>query len=514
MSTLRRRAVLAALATGLVSGTVWATGWPGNRPRGSRATAGAPPVPAPAPDARLRMATASDAWKMGTAGTRPSNDKRLDITGYASATSVNVGERIDFHVSVANAGQFQVDIYRMGAYGTSTAGLATSSPPLNGIRQAMPVPQPVSGTISCDWPAAWGLTIPQDWVSGHYLAVLTTVTGWRSYVPFVVREDGRRAQLCVVVPTTTYQAYNLWPKDNRKGKSLYYGYALTAATATAPATRQLDPTARAVEVSFDRPYNNAGMASNMELDWTFATWAEEAGYDLVFVTSQDLHAGRVDPTRYAALVFPGHDEYWSREMRRYATAAVTAGTSLVFLSANNVYWHVRMPETADGRAGRLLTCYKGRPDEPADRAERTRRWREDPGPGDPEQRLLGVQFNGIPRGAAPLVVRGQDHWFWAGTGVRDGDSIADVVAGEADGVGPEQVEGRQVLLSASPYVTTGGETMTQNTSLVETSSGALVFAAASLFWPRFLAPQGDPRIRRATANVLDRVVARGRTPRP
>ncbi|WP_222106122.1 N,N-dimethylformamidase beta subunit family domain-containing protein [Catellatospora sichuanensis] len=509
MSQFRRRALLAALATGLAGGTVWATGWPGIRFPGGRAAAG----PAPAPASRKRKAVADDGWKMTSPGIRASSDKRLDITGYASATSVNVGERIDFHVSVADPGRYQVKVYRMGYYGTAGAGLATTSPMLDGVTQVVPAPQPGSGTIVCDWPASWGLTIPEDWMSGHYLAVLTREDGRRSYVPFVVRDDDRPAELCVVVPTTTYQAYNLWPKDQRKGKSLYYGYALKAATAGAPPTRGLDPDSRAVEVSFDRPYANAGRPANVELDWTFASWAEEAGYDLVYATSQDLHAGRIDPTRYAGLVFPGHDEYWSREMRQHATAAPAAGTSLVFLSANNVYWHVRLPEATDGRTGRLLTCYKSRGDEPGERADRTCRWRDEAGPGDPEQRLLGVQFNGIPVAPAPLVVRGQDHWFWAGTGVRDGDTIDDLVAGEADGVDPDLPDGPQQVLSSSPYFIVGGEIRMQNTSLIETANGALVFAAASLFWPRFLSPQGDPRIRRVTANLLDRVVANRRSPR-
>ncbi|GAB4046373.1 N,N-dimethylformamidase beta subunit family domain-containing protein [Catellatospora paridis] len=509
MSKFRRRALLATLVTGLAGGTAWALG--GRvRAQGGRVAAGPAPVPAPAPAGQKLKAVADDGWKMTKPGIRPAtSDKRLNIAGYASAASVNVGQRINFHVTVADPGRYRVSLYRKGYYGAAEAGLMANSPMLDGVPQQVPAPQPGSGTIVCDWPASWGLTIPENWMSGHYLAVLTTEDGWRSYVPFVVRDDERPAELCVVVPTTTYQAYNLWPKDERQGKSLYYGYALNAATAK----RELQPDARAVQVSFDRPYANAGRPANVDLDWAFAAWAEEAGYDLTFATSQDLHAGRIDPSRYAGLVFPGHDEYWSREMRQHATAALAAGTSLVFLSANNVYWHSRLPETADGQAGRLLTCYKSRGDEPGERVDRTCRWRDDTGPGDPEQRLLGVQFNGILDDPAPLVVRAQNHWFWAGTGVRDGDKIDDVVGGEADGWDPDLADGKQVLLSSSPYVTTSGDKKVQNTSLIETANGALVFAAGSLYWPRFLTQQGDPTIRRVTANLLNRVVANRRSTR-
>ncbi|GAA2355011.1 hypothetical protein Cme02nite_68960 [Catellatospora methionotrophica] len=525
MSKLRRRAVLAAMASGLAGGTfLTTTGSPAPRPRGGRAVPGDVPVPAPAPEPApaptpavteaKRRGLPGHGWKLTDPGIRASSDKRLDITGYASSTSVNLGERLEFHVSMAARGRYQIDIFRMGHYGAEEAGWLGASPVLDGVRQTVPSPRAGSGSITCEWPSVWALTVPRDWMSGNYLGVLTTEDGWRSYVPFVVRDDERRAELCVVAPTTTYQAYNLWPKDMRKGKSLYYGYALKATTEGATPTRQLDYTVRAVEVSFDRPYANAGRPSNIDLDWTFGAWAEESGYDVVYATSQDLHEGRIDPSRYAALVFAGHDEYWSREMRQRATDAVAAGTSLVFLSANNVYWHVRLPEVGDGRTGRLLTCYKGRSDEGGELGERTGLWRSAPGPEDPEQRLLGVQFNGILARPVPLVVQGADHWFWAGTEVQEGDRIEGVVGAEADGVSPDVAHshGTQTLLAASPYTTTSGVERTQHTSLIEAPSGAIIFAAGSLIWSRFLGAEGDDRIRRATGNLLDRVLARRRAP--
>src|SRR5262249_53239313 len=161
---------------------------------------------------------------------------------------------------------------------------------------------------------------------------------------------------------------------------------------------------------------------------------------------EDLHNGRIDPKRYKGLVFSGHDEYWSKEMRAAATAAAAGGTSLIFLSANNVYWHVRMPQAEEG-AGRLGPCYKGDGFDPVASNDRTARWREGSGPDAPEQQLLGVQFNGILAKPVPLVVREQEHWFWRGTGVRNGDQIKDVVAGEADGIFgdiPCQTPGDQV----------------------------------------------------------------------
>ena len=451
-------------------------------------------------------------WRIDGVTTKSTSDRALHVAAYASATSVKLGGKIDFHVSLAKPGPYWVEIYRMGFYGGEGARRVAVSPRLAGVTQAAPKKASPLGAISCGWEPSWRLAVPAGWNSGYYLAVFTTETGFRCYTPIVVRDDARTADLCVVIPFTTYQAYNLWPKNGKLGKSLYYGYKkVIPAQGGQPSSPTLDYNVRAFEVSFDRPYANSGLPMNYDLDLAFIAWAEEAGYSMVFAASEDLHAGRINPRRYKGVVFSGHDEYWSRQMRDHAAAAVTAGTSLVFLSANNVYWHIRMPDTTDRRSGRLVTCYKGDVDTGAQPATRTARWREPEGSNEPEQSLLGVMFNGILEEPVPLVVREPGHWFWAGTGVSDGEQIPGIVGFEADGLdaaAPRFALGRQVLLSASPYVSTEDKAETQNTSVIEADNGAIVFAAASLTWPRALRPDGDPRIQRATANLLDRIVRR------
>lgn len=450
-------------------------------------------------------------WQVDGVETRATTDSSLQIAAYASSTSVGLGESIEFHVSMGKPGPFWVEVYRMGFYGGLGARRMAVSHRMQGVKQPMPKADAPLGTVACGWAPSWRLDIATSWVSGYYLAVFTSASGYRSYTPFVVRDDQRQADLCVVLPFTTYQAYNLWPKNGKLGRSLYYGYKMVVPTPSQPATRALDYTRRAFEVSFDRPYANSGLPQNYDLDLAFISWAEKAGYNMVFATSHDLHDGRVEPHKYKGLVFSGHDEYWSREMRDNASAASAAGTSLVFLSANNVYWRVRMPDRADTQPGRLVTCYKGEGIEPVDASVRTARWREPLCSDEPEQSLLGVQFNGILNDPVPLVVREANHWFWAGTGVRNGDKIPDVVGHEADGLFadlPASPLGSQVLLSASPYIDTYTKAKTQNTSLIETDRGGLIFAAASLSWPRSLLPEGDRRIQIATGNLIDRVVGR------
>lgn len=72
----------------------------------------------------------------------------------------------------------------------------------------------------------------------------------------------------------------------------------------------------------------------------------------------DLHDGRIDPARHRAFVFPGHDEYWSQAARDTASKAVAHGTHLAFLAANNVYFRIRLEDSAAGRAHRDIACYQ------------------------------------------------------------------------------------------------------------------------------------------------------------
>ncbi|GGJ96311.1 hypothetical protein GCM10010123_27890 [Pilimelia anulata] len=454
--------------------------------------------------------TASENALPGTDGWVPRQgalrvtDRHRQIQGYASRTSVNVGESIAFHVSVPSRERYVVEVIRLGDYGGKGGRRLRRSEELPGFRRPIPVATP-TGTLRCDWPVSWVLDVPRSWTSGTYLARFRTRSGWHSYHPFIVRDDQRRAEFCVVLPTTTWQAYNQWPRDLHRGKSLYHGYDKHG---------RLAVDLRARKVSFDRPYHEQGLPSRFDNDRHAIAFLERSGYDVTYAASHDLHNGTVDPRQYRGLVFLGHDEYWSAEMRRRATKALDEGVSLAYLTANNVYWNVRFEASPDGIPDRTLTCYKNSPDPHAAAGGiGTNQWRlgRFRGPKRPEQELLGVMYNGIVLAPRPLIVRNSDHWFWADTGVRDGDAVPHVVGGEADGLhraAARPLDGEHTLLSHSRYRSRADRSIrVQNTSLRELSHGGIVFVAATLSWPAALARSGlrDARIQRATRNVLDRM---------
>lgn len=525
MPEISRRATLGILGTGALAaagvGVARAASGPGTADAGYAADSG-PDNPIRAEN---RLEGAAD-WRIGAGGTVPADDLGRQIAGYASATSVGLGGVIGFQVSTFPARPFTVSVYRLGDYGGLGARHLLDSPVLAGSAQPYPAADPATGKIACGWSRSWNLNVPRDWVSGAYLAAFTTDDGHRSYTPFVVRDDARTADFAVVLPFTTYQAYNQWPLDGVIGKSLYYGYGRSggavpdsaeASTIADPHGFPVDYTTRARTVSFDRPYSGVGLPQRYDIDHEFVQWAERSGYDLVYATSNDLHDGRVDASRYSALVFPGHDEYWSAPMRAVAEAAVAGGRHLAYLAANNVYWHARFePAATDGAESRELTCYKTDGDPAPDASGPTTLWRElGTGGAQAEQSLIGVQFYGIPVETVPLVVCNAAHWFWQGSGVRDGDSIAGIVGGEADGLdhavpGPPGAE--QTILSVSPFQALDAERRVRNqhTSLYRSRSGSLVFAAGTFNWTAALNRPGvtDPRIQRATANLFSRLSQR------
>ncbi|HEY2795496.1 MAG TPA: N,N-dimethylformamidase beta subunit family domain-containing protein, partial [Micromonosporaceae bacterium] len=427
-----------------------------------------------------------------------STETYTSIAGFASATSVNIRETIDFRVSVSEPTSYTIAIHRIGFYGGAGARLMITSGSIAGDTQPPPSVDPETGLVASAWRVGWTLTIPADWVSGLYMAEFTVEGDDQStYTPFVVRDDTRQADICIVVPFVTFQADNQWPE--KIGKSLSFGFDQNGQ----PASKD-----RAVKVSFDRPYDGGGVPAGFDAIRSTITWAEESGYDLTYASDLDVHAGRINLDRFAGVIVPGEAGYWSGEMRSAATAALAGGTSLAFMSAGTMLWHVRL----EGPDDRVVVCYKTTPDPDTRHAMATIKWRmREPGPGHGEQTLLGVQYRSDVQAPQPLRVTNADHWFWSGAGVWEDDEIADLVSGGADG--RDQRYGvpagmAQTLLSASTFRRkSDGLRQIQNTSICEAPDGTLVFTAGTRQWAHRLSDAGGSPVRVATANVLDRMVA-------
>jgi hypothetical protein len=241
----------------------------------------------------------TDAWQFWRHGYARGDDVVEQVKGYASATSVNHGEAITFFVSVAVAQPYTIDVYRMGWYGGRGATLAKHVGPLDGFPQP---PCPIdagTGLIECQWEPSHTLPVPQAWRTGIYLAVLRTKDRFANFVPFVVRADERVPDILYQQSVTTYQAYNDYPSDGVRGKSLYGG-------SFGPET--IAGNTRAVMVSFDRPYARDGAGQFLEWEVGFVRFLERSEYDVAYTTDVDthLHGERLLASR--AFLSVGHEE--------------------------------------------------------------------------------------------------------------------------------------------------------------------------------------------------------------
>ena len=448
------------------------------------------------------------------------DDISQQIKGYASATSVNKGQTITFHVTVNPAPQkFRIRFYRMGWYQGRGGRQMSITPWSEGVTQPKCPVAGKTGLIECNWPTSYALRVPTEWTSGIFLALLINQNGYANYAPFVVRDDKRQAKFVYQQPVTTYQAYNNYPNDSQTGKSLYPSNSFGA--------RTISGGKQAVKVSFDRPYRDNG--SGQYLDWEsyFVRWVERQGYDITYTTDVDTHINRGRLLRARAVLSVGHDEYWTKEMYDAFVAARKAGVNLGFFGANAVYWQIRMEPSSRGTSNRVVVCYKNSALDPVKGAATTSRFRDAP-LKRAEQALVGVQFTNVIYGSSggqyqPFVVTNPTNWVYRGSGFRSGDTVAGIVGYETDRVVagypmPTARKGTYETLSRSKYATSPGgddaKRSSDNTDFSESTiyqapSGAWVFAAGTIGWSRGLdnwndINYADRRLQRTTANILNR----------
>jgi hypothetical protein len=435
-------------------------------------------------------ALAGDAgWRLGW----PAGPGVLE--GYASAASVNHGESIDVHVRADAAHTMRWALYRMGWYGGAQGRRILAGGPVAVAPRPTPAPT-ATGLIECAWPVTFSVQTDRSWASGIYVVVMRRDDGPQSYVIFVVRADERKGAAVVQASVTTWQAYNPWG-----GKSLYVGPA-------------------AQEVSFDRPYlEGAGAGHYFRYEHHFVTWAESRGLDLVYVTNVDVDR---DPSLLSGqrlFLSVGHDEYWSRPARQAVEAAIAAGVSAAFLSANTMYWQIRLePAKHDGTPRRTQVCWKGlvARDPLGTTQLATTKWRSPP-VNEPENAVLGVMYTAGDLVDGAWVVADASHWLLEGTGLQDGDGIPALAGYESDRTveNGRTPPGTQVV-ARSPVIDATGRPDWHEATVRTADSGAFVFAAGGIHWAWGLSHprHADARVRRMTENLFVRAGIVPTSPEP
>jgi hypothetical protein len=303
---------------------------------------------------------------------------------------------------------------------------------------------------------------------------------------------------------TVYRPHsNNFPNDGLTGKSAYDHNSYGANT--------LKGTPTAVELSFDRPYNDDGAGQIFDWEHDLIRYLEQQGYDVTYTTDVDTHAHPERLQDVRGFMSTGHDEYWSGAMFDGIEAARNAGVNLAFFGANAAWWQVRMQPSTGGVPNRVMVIYKDYNLDPEPNPlKKTVLFRTI---GRPAQRLLGIQYldwNTWGMNTA-FVVQDTSHWIYNGSGFSTGDVIPGIIGYEIDARLPDYLLPDSVgytVLGHSPYTGLINGNVNADTVIYETSRGSQVFSSGSICWSWGLNRTGyiNPGIRAMTKNLLDRFV--------
>jgi hypothetical protein len=388
------------------------------------------------------------------------------VAGWAGRVSVVAGGTVDLHLR-ARSPAVRLDVFRVGAHdATHVATIARVAVSW----QPDASPASPGGLVETRWPVSYLLPIPPAWRSGFYLVKVTTIRGGlQAYVPFVVTTS-QPAPLLVVIPMLTYAAYNGWG-----GADLYNWWH--------------GPSARAAEVSFDRPFEHGyGAGMLFRLDFPLLVWLEDYGYAPAYATDIDVARNPSLVTGAKVVVLSGHPEYWLGADRDALDAAEARGVSVLAMGANMAYLQVRVLPDRRGIPDRTVVCYKDVRTDPVaalDPAAATTRFQDAP-IDRPPRNLLGEDYGGIVAGLSPMVLAPGIATFAANTGLRPGQRLPGLIGDEVDDAC--RFAGA-VMLASTPVRPRGLSPGVAGSSLWITPSGARVFDAGTFDWSWGLDPR-------------------------
>ena len=359
-----------------------------------------------------------------------------------------IGVDAAFAVRTAKAGDTVARVLRTDAASLTLqmmrSGLETvqtySNNDLNGI--------PVGSPIEIDWrayrsqPGAVSVPLDPSWGTGIYFARLQADDGRIGFAPIVLHPPTPSQRIAVVIPTSTWQAYNFYDENGDGWGDTWYARWKTSF------------------VDVTRPHPNRGIPYRYRsYDLAFQHWLAQTGKAADIYADEDVELFTSPAALRAAydlLVFPGHTEYVTTRLYDVVQGFRDRGGNLMLLSANNFFRRV-------DRVGGRQTLI----DE----------WRD---LGRPESALLGNQYIASDRGQrrAPFTVVGAEvaPWAFAGTGLQNGSTFG-LYGIEIDARSPRSPQSTQVLANIPDLFGAG---YTAEMTYYEHWSGARVFSAGAL----------------------------------
>lgn len=368
--------------------------------------------------------------------------------------------------------------------------------------------------------------------SGLYYFHAETQSGKSYSFPWVVAPAEPRERIAVLASTNSWNAYNNWggrsnyvnasglpPEPVVNSRLDLRRYTVGPFSEWTPRDDEFLP------LSFERPEPGNVIPQNEEAadpcpgrlqssmapgEWRLLAWLEREGFGYELYSEHQLHTGQLNLDAYDVLIFGVHPEYWSRDMYvRVKEWVYQRGGRILYLGGNGVNCEVEYPEATTMRLRSHLKSDQGSfsmpdPDHPGEFLEsRFHRTVEC------EANLLGVVStdSGIMT-SAPYEVIQDDHWVFAGTGLKRGDRFGERCShercpgGGASGYETDKISRfsppSTVLLAKGLNPDQGGAEMV----CYELPEGGAAFSAGSITWNGSLLV--DDGVSAITRNVIER----------
>jgi hypothetical protein len=259
---------------------------------------------------------------------------------------------------------------------------------------------------------------------GLYHEIVRDPQGDEFQAPVVIRDryplDRPQPHTALVVwPYLTWRAYNAYDADLNGIPDSWYQFW------------------RQRRVSLLGPILRGGVEDDHKAGAPFSLWLCSRPVHTQHVTDVDL--GRLPLStlrRYAAIVFPGHTEYYEPRTYDLLKRYRDAGGNLLFLQANPFYRQVRIDREENAV---VMTDYDARE-------------------GRSDFALAGVGYDGCcfphVRAAPYVAASGRDYervrWLFRGTGIGPGQAFG-IAASESDRVDP-QLTPRDHVIAAQAII--------------------------------------------------------------
>ena len=427
-------------------------------------------------------------------------DNALDpvpVVGYLDRTVAQCGDKVGVHLS--GKGVVTVSAYRVGWYGGAGNRLVWRSSRFRSTQQTPVALDRTTRMNEASWPTTYTLKVQRDWTPGLYLLVVSPVdtkltAGAGNIMPLVVQERDS-GKLLAVASTLTWLSYN-----NYGGHSTYRGSDSTVDT-------------RSLVASMDRPLTGPGLRHTLVYDVPLARYLGRAGVEAEWTTDDQLDTEPSLVADHAAVVFPGHSEYWTSRMYDAVEAGRNHGVNIAFLGADPVYWQTRLVPSPLGPRRRMVIFRYTELDADAadDPSQATIRWRDAPVDRD-EAELVGTTYavSGVKAG---YQVVDAPAWMLEGTGLEQGSALVGAAANEVDRLTDTDTApppNLQVVLRGA-FSTPAGKVGDFAAVYYTVPAGGAVWSAGTTAWPCGLegwCPFGpvpaatSQAMRRITLNVL------------